>query len=62
MAITTSDKRVVRVEVSQEELTALLSAQANAAGIIDFAPDRVDMINNGDGWEVLFEKDTPVTP
>jgi hypothetical protein len=58
MAVTTSDKRVVRVSITGEELTTLLSTQAKAAGIIDFDPDRVDLLNNGDGWEVIFDKDT----
>jgi hypothetical protein len=61
MATTTSDKRTVRVAVTNPELTSLLSAQAQAGGLIDFDPDRVDLVTNGDGsWEILFEKDTVV--
>lgn len=59
MATTTADKRVVRVMVTRAELANLLGQKAQAAGIIDFAPDRVSVVDNGDpGFEVSFEKDT----
>lgn len=55
MASTTSDKRVVRVALSNAELTNMLGEKALAAGFIDFTPDYVELVNNGDGWEAVFE-------
>lgn len=62
MATTTSDKRVVRVSLSSAELANVLGAKALEVGIIDFTPDRVELINQGNGWEAVFEVATPVTP
>lgn len=60
MATTTKDSRIVRVSVTNAELTNLLSAQAQAAGFIDFDPDRTEIVSQGasGGFEVVFEKDT----
>lgn len=58
MAQTTSDKRVVVVSVTRAEMTDLLGAQAQAAFIIDFTPDNVEVVDTGDGFEVSFTKTT----
>ncbi len=58
MAITASDKRVVRINVTDAELNNLLATQAKAAGLIDFDPDRVDLVKGQSGWEVIFDKET----
>lgn len=57
MANVTQDKTVVRVAASLGEFTNMLSDAANAAGLISFVPDRVEVHDNGDGWEIVFEKD-----
>lgn len=55
MATTTSDKRVVRVSLTDAELATVLGSKALEIGIIDFTPDRVELVNNGNGWEAVFE-------
>ena len=57
MAITTSDTRVVKVDVSAAELVALLGSKALEAGLIDFTPDSAEVIPQGDGSaEIVFIK------
>ena len=59
MATTTSDKRIVRVAVSANELATLLGSKAQELGLIDFVPATVEVIPQGDGSaEIVFEKDT----
>lgn len=62
MAVQTKDYRTVKVMVTRGELAALLGQKAKEAGIIDFDPDRTEVLDNGDtGFEIVFEVDT-VTP
>ena len=57
MAITTSDKRVVKIAVSSTELATLLGSKATDAGLINFTPDSVEVIPQGDGSaEIVFIK------
>lgn len=64
MATTTCDKRIVRVNVSEAEMAALLGQKAKEQGLIDFDPDKVDAFHQGQGagYEVTFELTTPVVP
>jgi hypothetical protein len=64
MATTTSDKRIVRVTVTEAEMSALIGQKAKDAGLIDFDPDRIEVFHQGQGagYEVTFELTTPVTP
>lgn len=59
MATKTKDTRLVHVTVTNAELTNLISAQAKAAALIDFDPDRVEVLDQGDeNFEIIFQKDT----
>jgi hypothetical protein len=63
MARTTSDVRVVRISVTRLELNTLLGNQAQQTGLIDFAPDTTEIMDQGEaGFEVIFTKDTQVIP
>ena len=60
MATTTKDIRTVRVSVTVAELNTLLSNPAKAAGLIDFDPDRVQVVETdpvAGTYEIIFEKD-----
>ena len=73
MAVTRSDKQVVRIFVTHAELANLLGNQAQAAGFITFAPTESDLNPTEEqtgtdvdgnpifeqGWEVVFKRDTP---
>ena len=58
MANTTKDTRVVRVAVTQAELASVIGEKAIEIGLIDFTPDRVEVFQALDGFEIVFEKDT----
>ena len=59
MAKLVNDSRKVTIEVTQVELTDLLGKQAKAAGLIDFNPDRSDIIDHGDGrFDIHFYEDS----
>lgn len=63
MAVTQSDRRVVRVSVSRTELVNLLGQKAREAGLIDFDPDETDVIDNGEtGFEIVFTKSNIAPP
>lgn len=63
MAETTSDRRVVVVKVTRAEMAQLLGSKAKEAGLIDFDPDRTQIIDNGStGFDIQFDKDTEVVP
>lgn len=55
-----SDRRMVVVKVTETELATLLGEKAKAAGLIDFDPDTVEVINAGkaNGWEIIFTQAT----
>ena len=72
MATTRSDQQVVKVFISQAEMATMLGNRAQAAAIITFAPEAVDLLpseetDNTDpnnpittpGWEVTFVRTTP---
>ena len=44
MATTKRDQRVVTVEVSRAELITLLAERAKQAGLIDFDPDNIQVV------------------
>lgn len=58
MANTTKDTRVVRVAVTHAELASVIGEKAIETGLIDFMPDRVEVFQALDGFEIVFEKDT----
>jgi hypothetical protein len=54
---------VVRISVTRLELNTLLGNQAQQTGLIDFAPDTTEIMDQGEaGFEVIFTKDTQVIP
>jgi hypothetical protein len=60
MADTVRDQRIVTVNVTKAELVNLLGSQAKAAGLINFDPDRVQVIESNpelDEFQIIFEKD-----
>lgn len=64
MATPQSDIRFVRIHVSIDELQVLIGDKAQTLGFIDFAPDRMQLFQNGTDaqgaavYEIVFEKDT----
>ena len=58
MATITKDTRKVYVSTTHAELASLLGAKAMELGLIDFMPDRLGISDTGNGFELIFEKDT----
>lgn len=56
MATVTEDSRRVRVQLNQSELNNLLVTPAKNAGFIDFDPTRIVTKQNGEGFEITFER------
>lgn len=62
MATTISNKKVVQVKITKEELTALLAQKALDAGITDFLATDVQLDRQGDvnnGWNLTLSADRP---
>lgn len=60
MATTARDQRTVALDVSKAEMVSLLGDKAKAAGLIDFDPDRIQVIETDPvlgTFQITFEKD-----
>lgn len=55
MATKTRDARQVSFIITHSELSAVLAAKAQELGMINFAPDSVELFEQGnDTWEISF--------
>jgi hypothetical protein len=58
MATTQRDQRIITVEVSRAELITLLADRAKQAGLIDFDPDNIQVVEVDPAqgtYNILFE-------
>jgi hypothetical protein len=63
VATKTKDERTVRIAATRTELASILGSQAKELGLIDFDPDTTEVYDQGDaGFEVVFTKETVITP